>query len=62
MMSDFNVGDRVYDLKLHRLNGDYLRGTVRRLSSRRMGAYVEWDRDPYMIDFMYDDELAEWID
>lgn len=60
MSKDWNVGDRVYDLKLHRLNGDYFTGRVRRLG-RRGGVYVEWDRDPGMVEFMYDDELNEAI-
>ena len=54
-MTDWNVGDKVYDLKLHRINGDYFTGRVRRLGRR--GVYVEWERDPGYEDFMYDDEL-----
>lgn len=62
MSRDWNVGDRVYDLKLHRLTGRYVKGTVTGEESDRMGVYVEWDCDPGTIDFMYDDELADWID
>ncbi len=58
-MNDWNVGDRVYDLKLHRIHGQMFTGRVRRLSRR--GAYVEWDNDPGYVDFMYDDELSEVI-
>ena len=56
-MSDFVKGDRVYDLKIHRLTGTYVKGTVVGEQFDRLGAYVEWDCDPGMVDFMYDDEL-----
>ena len=56
-MSDFNVGQRVYDLKLFRLTGHMVKGiVVRESNSRQCGCYVEWDCDPTAMDFMYDDE------
>lgn len=57
-MSDFNVGQRVYDLKMFRLTGHMMKGIVIRESrSRQCGCYVEWDCDDTMMNFMYDDEL-----
>jgi len=56
-MSNFNPGDRVYDLKIFRLTGHKYTGIVCRPGRRGMGAYVEWDFDPSVMDFMYDDEL-----
>ena len=57
-MSDFNPGQRVYDLKWFRLTGNIVKGIVVRESrNRKSGCYVEWDADPTLMDFMYDDEL-----
>jgi hypothetical protein len=57
-VSDFNVGQRVYDLKLFRLTGHMVKGiVVRESNSRHCGCYVEWDCDPTAMDFVYDDEL-----
>lgn len=61
-MSDFIIGDRVYDLKLFRLTGTYVKGIVTAEANDCMGVYVEWDCDPGIVDFMYDDELSDWID
>ena len=57
-MTDWNIGDRVYDLKIFRLTGKMMEGTVVKESkTRSSGVYVTWDCDLGLLEFMYDDEL-----